>query len=274
MTLTAGLPQDFGAAVFVVLHTRPDAPSHLPAILNRAGQIPAAHAVDGEPIRRGRVYAAPPGMQTYVQVGRIGVRRGPREDLHRPAIDPLFRTAAQHYGVRVIGIVLSGFMDDGSAGLHAIKEAGGLAIIQNPSDAAFPHMPANAATAVAPDYTLPVAELPKLLTELVKSEAADASIGQLQPETTLETDEEADGAEPVRHSDELGNVSAFTCPDCNGTLWEINSEGRLRYRCRVGHAYSEETMLKAQSDSVERALWAAFRALEEREALMRKMARE
>ncbi|PWT84870.1 MAG: chemotaxis protein CheB [Blastocatellia bacterium] len=273
MTLIAGLPRDFGAAVFVALHTRPDAPSRLPAILNRAGQLPVAHAVDGEPIRRGRVYVATPGMQTSVQNGRIGVRRGPHENLHRPAIDPLFRTAAQHYGIRVIGIVLSGSMDDGSAGLHAIKKAGGLAIIQTPSDAAFPDMPANAATAVEPDYTLPVADLPKLLTELVGSEAPEIGGGQLRPETTLETDEEADGAEPVRHSDELGNVSVFTCPDCNGTLWEINSGERLRYRCRVGHAYSEDTMLKAQSDSVERALWAALRALEERETMMRKMAK-
>src|SRR3954468_24417635 len=145
-------PVDLAAAVFVVLHVNPDAPSFLPSILNRAGRLPAAHAVDQEPIRRSRVYVAPPGGQTYVHRGRLAVRRGPYENLHRPAIDPLFRTAAHHYGPRVIGIVLSGGLDDGSAGLMAVKRAGGVAIVQDPEDAAFPSMPRSALERVEVDF--------------------------------------------------------------------------------------------------------------------------
>src|SRR5262245_50824407 len=144
IALLSGLPADLRAAVFVVLHVRPDLPSQLPAILNRVGVLPAAHAVDGGPIRRGRVYIAPPRLQTYLHRGRIGVRRGPQENSHRPAIDPLFRTAAHHYGPRVIGIILSGALDDGAAGLAAVKRAGGLAIVQDPEDAAIGAMPQNA----------------------------------------------------------------------------------------------------------------------------------
>src|SRR5438874_2736813 len=158
-TLVAGLPSSLAAAVFIVLHVRPEGPSFLPAVLNRAGQLPVAHAVDGEPIRRGRVYVAPPAHQTYLQRGRIAVRQGPQENLHRPAVDPLFRTAAHHYGPRVVGIVLSGVLDDGSAGLLAVRHAGGVTIVQDPSEALFGDMPANAFEAVGPDYCVPVADV-------------------------------------------------------------------------------------------------------------------
>src|SRR5471030_1262436 len=135
-TLVRSLPVDLPAAVFIVLHVRPDAPSLLPSILSRVGRLPAAHAVDGEPIRTGRIYVAPPGRQLYLNKRRVSVEPGPRENMHRPAIDPLFRTAAQHYGTRVIGVILSGALDDGTAGLQAVKEAGGIAVVQNPADAA------------------------------------------------------------------------------------------------------------------------------------------
>src|SRR5437773_11022892 len=131
-TLVSRLPEALPAAVFVVLHVRPDAPSLLPAILNRAGALPAAHAVDSEPIRTGRIYIAPPGMQMYLHNRRVSVERGPRDNAHRPAIDPLFRTAAHHHGSRVIGVIASGALDDGTAGLHAVKEAGGIAVVQDP----------------------------------------------------------------------------------------------------------------------------------------------
>src|SRR5262245_19532724 len=133
--IAEALPEDLAAAVFVVLHVPADSPSFLPTILNRVGRLPAAHAVDGERIRRGRIYIAPPGLQTYLEPGRIRVRRGPKENSHRPAIDPLFRTAAHHYGARVVGVVLSGALDDGSAGLLAVKSAGGIAVVQDPADA-------------------------------------------------------------------------------------------------------------------------------------------
>lgn len=187
MTFLGALPPDLPAAIFIVLHVRPDIPSQLPAILNRAGQIPVAHAVDSEPIRRSRVYVAPPGMQTYVNGSRIGVRRGPHENLHRPAIDPLFRTAAHHYGSRVVGIILSGAMGDGAAGLQAVKRGGGIAIVQDPDDATFPSMPETAMAAIQPDFCVPVAQLAPIVLDLVGEDAT----ADLRSEIALETKEEA-----------------------------------------------------------------------------------
>jgi two-component system, chemotaxis family, protein-glutamate methylesterase/glutaminase len=268
--LVGGLPADLPAALFIVLHVNPAAPSHLPAILNRAGPLPAAHAVDGEPIRRGRIYVAPPGLQTYVQGRRIKVRRGPFENLHRPAIDPLFRTAAHHYGSRVVGVVLSGALDDGAAGLAAVKHRGGLAVVQRPDDAAFASMPVAALERVEADCVVPAEKLSATLVRLVTMNAATP--GTLRSEVPLETIEEAAAPEEACRSDQLGLPSEFTCPDCSGTLFEIEEGNSVRFRCRVGHAYSEGAMTTAQGDGVERALWAALRALEERSALMRKLA--
>jgi two-component system chemotaxis response regulator CheB len=268
ITLLSGLPDDLPAALFVVVHVRPDAPSQLPAILNRVGTLPVAHAVDGEPIRRGRVYIAPPGLQTYVHRGRIGVRRGPQENLHRPAIDPLFRTAAHHYGSRVIGVILTGARDDGAAGLAAIKRAGGLAVIQDPDDARVRDMPINALEAAGADHLVPIAGLPVLLVDLISHESAT----DLASEVPLETAEEAAPSDPFLRSEEMGKLSNVTCPECQGNLWEIRDGDSVRFRCRVGHAYSEGAIETAQSQSVERALWSALKALEERVALMRKLA--
>jgi two-component system chemotaxis response regulator CheB len=267
--IIAGLPEDFPAAVFVVLHVRPDAPSQLPAILNRSGRLPAAHAVDNEPVRRGRVYVAPPGMQTYVHHGRISVRRGPHENTYRPAIDPLFRTAAHYYGPRVVGVVLTGALDDGSAGLAMVKQAGGIAIVQDPREASFPDMPANALRATEPDFILKSTEIAPALVGLASNEFQAHLIPH---EVALETVEEAaDPAEAFR-SDQIGRPSHFVCPDCSGTLYEIDDGRSVRFRCRVGHAYSEDSMLQSVDRSVERALWIALRSLEERSALMIKLA--
>lgn len=276
-TLVAGLPADFAAAVFVVLHVGEDTPSQLPAILNRVGVLPAAHAVDSEPIRLGRIYVAPPGLQMVVHGSRISVRRGPRENLHRPSIDVLFRTAAHHHGPRVVGLVLSGSMDDGSAGLVAVKSAGGVAIVQDPADARVSAMPANALERVDVDYCLPIDDIASMLCALVGESATGLPpetplVRALPQSVPLETVEEATGKSEARRSEELGPPSAFTCPECSGTLFEIRDGERVRYRCRVGHAYSEETIVSAQNDAAERALWAALRALEEREAIIRRMA--
>ncbi len=186
--LVAALPEDFQAALFIVLHVRPDRPSRLPAILNRAGQLPAAHAVDNEPVRRGRIYVAPPGMQMHVHRGRISVRRGPPENNHRPAIDPLFRTAAHYYGSRVIGVILTGALDDGSAGLAAVKSAGGTAVVQDPADAAVSAMPTHALELVEADYQVRADGLAPLLVDLVNSEV---DLPTIRHEVPLETVEEA-----------------------------------------------------------------------------------
>ena len=268
--LVSRLPESLPAAIFVVLHVRPDAPSLLPAILNRVGVLPTAHAVDGEPIRTGRIYVAPPGMQTYVRGDRLSVERGPRENLHRPAIDPLFRTAAHFYGPRVIGVIVSGALDDGTAGLQSIKEAGGLALVQDPADALCGSMPAHALDRVEVDYCVPAAEFPDLLMRLA-AEPAPASTERTR--VPLETHEESRGTlERPLTGDIIGIDSGLTCPECSGILREVRDGEVLRFRCRVGHAYTSRTMLEAQGDAVEKALWTAVRSLEERSVLMHKLA--
>lgn len=269
MALLAGIPEDFAAAIFIVLHVRPDYPSQLPAILNRAGRLPVAHAVDGEPIRRGRVYVAPPGMQTYVQRGHISVQRGLAENLYRPAVDPLFRTAAHHYGVRVVGVILTGSMDDGSAGLLAVKRGGGTTIVQDPREAMFPSMPDHACQAADPEFILPLRSIAPLLVELVSEHLGD---DRLTNEVALEAAEEAPPSAAFQTSEEQGTPVNIACPDCHGTLWEIDEPGAVRFRCRVGHGFSERAILKAHGDSVERALYAALSAIDARVALLRKLA--
>jgi two-component system chemotaxis response regulator CheB len=268
--LVSTLPESLPAAVFVVLHVRPDAPSLLPAILNRAGLLPAAHAVDGEPIRTGRIYVAPPGMQMYVHARRVAVERGPRENMHRPAIDPTFRTAAHHHGPRVIGVVASGALDDGTAGLQAVKEAGGIAVVQDPADAACASMPSHAMDRVAIDYCVTSGDLADLLIRLVNQPAPDP---HPPSPVRLETPEEAKGTglDAVTGA-VVGVESGLTCPECSGVLREVRDGDVLRFRCRVGHAYTSQTMMEAQGDAIERALWTAVRQLEERALLLRKLA--
>jgi two-component system chemotaxis response regulator CheB len=268
--LVSTLPEALPAAIFIVLHVRPDAPSMLPAILNRAGVLPAAHAVDSEPIRTGRIYVAPPGMQMYLQRSRVAVERGPRENMHRPAIDPLFRTAAHHHGSRVIGIVASGALDDGTAGLYAVKEAGGIAVVQDPADAACASMPSHAMARVAVDYCVKASALAELIVRLVHQPPATP---QPPASVRLETWEEAAGTVEIPETAvEFGVESGLTCPDCSGILRELHDGDVVRFRCRVGHAYTSNTMLEAQGDTIERALWTAVRQLEERVLLVRKLA--
>jgi two-component system chemotaxis response regulator CheB len=270
MNLVSRLPETLPAAVFVVLHVRPDVPSLLPAILNRAGALPAAHAVDGEPIRTGRIYIAPPGKQVYLHRRRVSVELGPRENMHRPAIDPLFRTAAHHHGSRVIGVIASGALDDGTAGLQAVKEAGGIAVVQDPADAACASMPSHAMARVAVDHCVKAVDLSALLVHLVGVPAPDASDGLHVP---LETFEEVTGTlERAVTGATIGVESGLTCPECSGILREVRDGDVLRFRCRVGHAYTSETMLEAQGEAVEKALWTAVRSLEERGILIGKLA--
>src|SRR5215469_3223411 len=165
-TLVVALPADFPAAIFFVLHIPVDYPSVLPKILSRAGPLPAQHPMDGEPVRHGRIYVAPPDRHLLLEDGVVRVKRGPRENRHRPAIDPLFRSAARAYGPRVVGIVLTGMLDDGTSGLLTIKHRDGLAIIQDPEEALYPDMPQSACENVSIDYCLPSSEIGPLLARL------------------------------------------------------------------------------------------------------------
>ncbi|HVL69768.1 MAG TPA: chemotaxis protein CheB [Vicinamibacterales bacterium] len=268
-TIVAGLPRDLRAAVLIVLHVARGR-SVFPEILQRAGRLPAAHALDGERLTYGRIYVAPPDHHMAVEEDRVRLNRGPIENNVRPAVDPLFRSAARNFGTRVVGVIATGALDDGAAGLAAVKQAGGIAIVQDPDEAAAPGMPRSALSVVRADHVLPIGEIAPMLVALTREHASTSrTTGPLvQP---MEPDS---GPEPivVRESDRPGRLAVLTCPECSGNLWEDEAGGVLRFRCRVGHVYSAESMLSAHTDSVDRALWAALRALEERAALTRKLA--
>jgi two-component system chemotaxis response regulator CheB len=271
--LVAALPPDFPAAILVVLHVPPHGDTALPQILSRRGPLPARHAEDGEPIRPGTIYVAPPNRHLLVRDGAIRLSLGPTENGHRPGIDPLFRTAARAYGPRVVGVVLSGMLDDGSAGLVTIKQRGGVAVVQQPEDALFPGMPRSALELVEVDHCLPVAEMAPLLARLAQ-DPEPSGIESPVPED-LEMEARIDEFDLAALEDDVhrpGSPSAFGCPDCGGVLWE-QQEGKLdRFRCRVGHSWSALNLLAEQSHALEDALWVALRALEEKAALANRLA--
>jgi two-component system chemotaxis response regulator CheB len=269
--LARSLPADLPAAVFVVLHVPATATSMLPSILSRHGPLPAAHVNDGEPIEPGRIYVAPPDHHLLVRAGHVHLSRGPRENGHRPAVDPLFRSAAGEYATRVIGVVLSGALDDGTAGLLAIKSRGGVAVVQDPDDCLYPGMAASALEHVQVDHVVPAASMGKLLARLATEPAAEPP-GPAPAEMKLEVEVEGFSVEALEEGRHPGQPSGFSCPDCNGVLWEIQDGGMQRYRCRVGHAWSPESLLTQQSEALEAALWVALRSLEERAALARRLA--
>jgi two-component system, chemotaxis family, protein-glutamate methylesterase/glutaminase len=254
------LPADFAAPILVVLHASPTGRSYLPEILTRAGALPAMHARDGEHVEPGHIYVAPPDVHLTMSEGVMTLARGPRENGHRPAIDPLFRTAAAVYDSHVAGVILSGTLDDGTVGLNCVKQAGGATLVQDPADALYRDMPRNAIAYVRPDYVQSVEELVDTLTRLTTaSEAVEAG-----------TDGSVANAGDPTHP---GELVAFSCPDCGGTLRETEAGGTTSYRCRVGHAYTLESLLARHGETVERALWTAYRALEERAAMARRVAR-
>jgi len=273
--IARALPANFPGAVFIVVHIAPTATSLLPTILTRRGALVARHPNDGDPIEPGTIYVAPPDRHLMIERGRIRIVRGPMENGTRPAVDPLFRSAATAYGARVVGVVLSGNLDDGTSGLMAIKRCGGLAIVQDPDDALFPGMPQSAIDHVAVDRIVPLEAIPEAIIaatgEQVNENAPCRDARFLKKEVQMvEFDEHIftpEGPPPLPR----GEPSGFTCPNCHGALWELEDGGLVRYRCRVGHAFSPETLVAMESDDVEEALWVAYRALEESAALARRM---
>jgi two-component system, chemotaxis family, protein-glutamate methylesterase/glutaminase len=268
--LAASLPGDLPAAMFVVLHLPATGTSALPEILRRHGPLPAAHVQDGEPIQPGRVYVAPPDHHVLLRTGHVHLSRGPRENGHRPAIDPLFRSAAREYATRVIGLVLSGALDDGTAGLLAIKSRGGITVVQDPADALYPGMPGSALEHVPVDHVAAAASMGKLLARLIV-DLSEPPTAPAPSDMQVEVEMEGFSLEAFE-GNHPGRPSGFSCPDCNGVLWQIQDGGLERYRCRVGHAWSPESLLTQQSEALEAALWVALRSLEERAALSRRLA--
>ncbi|MFL5488058.1 MAG: chemotaxis protein CheB [Gemmatimonadaceae bacterium] len=278
LQLVAGLPADLDASIFVVLHIPTGATSALPRILTRRGHLPAVHARDGEKIEPARIYVAPPGAHLILERRRTSLVRGPREHGVRPAVDPLFLSAALEFGPRVIGVLLSGNLDDGTAGFDAIKKQGGMTIVQDPAEALYPGMSLSAIENGSADKVLPVAEIAAVLTNeiqrgrartLTGAEAVNMESEKEEKERELAIDKL--DLDQLAGDDQPGVVSAFTCPECSGTLWELGDSDALRFRCRVGHAFAVDSLLAEQQESIEAAFWIALRALEERAALLRRL---
>ncbi len=263
------LPEALPASIFVTLHLPEDVRSALPRILERAGKLPAAHAENGEAIEPGRIYIAPPGRHMTLEQGQIRVSRGAREHGLRPAIDPLFRSAALTFGPRVIAVVLSGQLDDGTVGLAEVKRAGGVTVVQDPDDTPFQSMPRSAIAHVTVDYILPAEEIGRMLEHLIfEEETASRMPG---PGDSLVRQEIDSLTEHQDEREKPGRPSPYSCPDCGGVLWELKDTEMLRFRCRVGHAYAADTLGAVQAEAVEAALWTALRALEEQAAVKKRV---
>ena len=270
LTLVKGLPKDFPAFIAVVQHVGTQ-PSILPQLLTRAGPLPAVHPRDGEPLRLGTIYVAPPDHHLLVTPDAVRLSRGPRENHSRPAIDPLFRTAALHWRTRAIGVVLTGELDDGTAGLAAIKDCGGCAVVQDPQEAIAPSMPASALANVEVDHCVLLNAIPALLARLV-GPPASAAAPVTPPEALRREQSIFEGVEPMENLQAIGTPTQLTCPDCGGTLSELQDGRPLRYRCHTGHAYTAKSLQSAQADRTDHALLGSLRALKEREQLLRRMA--
>jgi two-component system, chemotaxis family, protein-glutamate methylesterase/glutaminase len=262
--LVRPLPADLPAALCVVLHVPATGRSLLAPILQRHTELPVEVAADGAPLGPGRIYVAPPDRHLTVGDGRLRLDRGPKENAVRPAVDPMLRSLAAAYGPRAIAVILSGALGDGSSGAVAVRDSGGVVIVQDPGDATVPSMPETALRALGgADAVLPVEAIgaaiaqrsfpvPAMGEDLVMTPAGEIEEGRDRPS---------------------GPPSGLTCPECHGPLWEVQDGELVRYRCRVGHGFSEESLVIEQGGAVEAALWTALEALEERAEFLKGVAR-
>lgn len=255
LDIVPDLPADLPASLFIVVHSHAAFPSTLPEILSAHGKLPATHPVHGEPVRPGRIYVAPPDNQLYLRLGTIDVVRGPRENGHRPAVDALFRTASAAYGPRVVGVVLSGYLDCGTAGMMSITARGGIVVVQDPETAAAPDMPRHVLERVKVDHVARPLDMPGLITRLASTPAP----APREPDAPVKQLEAGIGTA----------VGEVVCPHCQGVMTEVEHLGE--FQCHVGHRFSLESLVREQGESLERALWSAVRALEEAAAMSRRL---
>ena len=272
-TLAHHLPNDFAAAILVVVHLAPASGGYLPDILNHTGHMPARNAVAGEEIRPGHIYIAPPDKHLLVtEKGRVQLGYGPRENGFRPAVDPLFRSAALVYGPRVIGIVLSGALDDGTAGLCAIQRLGGLTMVQDPLEAETPSMPETARRHVHTDFVLRMKDMAAKLPALVRENTETPAKGAVAMPDDMKVEVEVAANErPHPGILGLGTPSLFTCPECNGSLLRIRDAVPFRFRCHTGHAFTAAALEDELREKVEMAGWSAVRALQEHAMLLQEL---
>jgi len=269
--LVGRLPADLPASLFVVVHTAPESLALLADILDHFGTLPATNAKDGERIRPSTIYVAPPDRHLLVEPNRVRVTRGPRENRFRPAIDPLFRSAAQTYGPRVVGVILTGYLDDGTAGLWTVKQLGGMAVVQDPADALVPFMPLSAVTHVKVDYCLPLEEIAPLLVRLTTEAAEEEGAFQIPEKVEIEVNIAKEQKALDAGVLQLGEPSNYACPECHGVLLQMKEDKLFRFRCHTGHAYSVESLLTDITEKMDDALWNSIRAFEEGELFMRHM---
>ena len=262
------LPEGFPGALLVVLHIPPQVPSLLAEILNRAGPLPVFEATDGATIEAGHVYVGMPDRHLLVDGPVMRLSRGPKENRFRPAVDALFRSAAYTQGARVVGVVLTGQLDDGTSGLWAVKDRGGIAVVQSPKSAQFPSMPMSALQHVNVDHIVDLEALPELLVQLAHQPVPPES-AEVRPSMRTEN-EIARGSDPLKAGSlQLGVASRITCPECHGVLSEVREGSIVRFRCHTGHAYSMQALLADIDDSIDSSLADVLRTLHERSLLLR-----
>jgi two-component system chemotaxis response regulator CheB len=264
------LPEDLNAAVFVVIHLAKVGLGNF--LLTRLQKYTSFHCVlaeEGQEIERGHIYIAPPGVHLLIKDGKIGLGHGPAENRWRPSIDVLFRSAAAHFGDRTIGIILTGYLNDGTAGMSAIKRCNGYCIVQDPAQAEYPDMPQSVLDSVPVDFCVPLIKIVGSILSIIKSaEPAPASV---PPDVAKEAKIAENAVVSLEAAANLGEKAPYVCPDCGGSLWSMNTGDIKRYRCYVGHSYYENELLIKQAESLEATLWIALRMMEERRMLLLKI---
>ena len=274
--IVGSLTPDLNASIFIVQHISADSTSLLPQILTRKGKLTAVHPEDGEKIKKGFIYIAPPDRHMLIERDHILVKKGPKENRFRPSVDALFRSAAYNYGPRVIGVVLTGMLDDGTSGMWSLKRLGGLCVVQKPEDAAYPAMPLNVLEYVNVDHVVPLSDIPALLGELVDQPVTDPDPLQLPDMKMIkfEIDIAAEKNAFEKGIMNMGELTPLTCPECHGVLLRLREGNLIRYRCHTGHSFHVSSLLAGTAETVEMKLWEALKSLEETVMLLDETARE
>jgi two-component system chemotaxis response regulator CheB len=274
--LVKSLPENFTGYIFIVVHIPSHSPSDLPSILSFSGALTAVHPKDGEKLQRGTLYIAPPDHHLLLEDDHVIVRKGPKENRFRPSIDALFRSAAYVYGPRVIGVILSGLLNDGVSGLWSIKRMGGIAVIQDPKDADHDSMPIGVLEYVEVDYSLPQQEIGPLLTRLIQEKNLQTLVINENEKKLLqmEVNIALEGNAFEKGILDMGKLTIFTCPECHGALVRLVEGKIIRFRCHTGHAFTASALLSGITESVEESLWQAMKGLEEATLLLNKMAEQ
>ncbi len=271
MKLVAKLPEDLPASVFIVVHMAPNQPSALAELLSRAGPLPAENAADRQEIERGHIYLAPPDHHLLIDRSYTYITRGPRENMSRPSVDPLFRSAAVVHGPHVVGTILSGTLDDGSSGLLAVKRCGGVTVVQDPEDALYPDMPQSALDIVEKvDHCVGLADMAELLADL--AHGAPGSPVSPPMDILAEVEIARTASNDAERLNEFGRLVPLTCAECGGPLWQMTDDRVTRFRCREGHSYTAKSLAVGLSNAMERSLWVAVQTMDERVRVLQRLA--